>query len=160
MGSVEQDSGLVECDAASLVNWFLHFQRFMVPSSSRQEQSKTLEAKCGSFLWTVGNLWPSGVVSKNPVILPKLAENIRLPALYFAVVFYRELDFSAVRPGARVLVKCEDCLWHRAVVLTCSSVDKCEVKLESSGKTLEVALHCILPLGMCDTGLCVCTTVH
>jgi len=60
---------------------------------------------------------------------------------------YRELDFSAVRPGVRVLVKCEDCLWHRAVVLTCSSADKCEVKLESSGKTVEVALHCILPLG-------------
>jgi hypothetical protein len=99
-------------------------------------------------------------VSQNPVKLLKLAENIRLSALYFAVVFDRELDFSAVRPSVRVLVKCEDCLWHRAVVLTCSSADKCEVKLESSGKTVEVALHCILPLGMCDTSLCMCTAVH
>jgi hypothetical protein len=73
---------------------------------------------------------------------------------------HRELDFSAVRPGVRVLVKCEDCLWHRAVVLTCSSEQKCEVKLESSGRTVEVALHCILPLGMCDGSLCVCVSVH
>jgi len=73
---------------------------------------------------------------------------------------HRELDFSVVRPGVRVLVKCKDCLWHRAVVLMCSSEDKCEVKLESSGKTVEVALHCILPLGKCDTSLCVCITVH
>jgi hypothetical protein len=46
----------VECDAAILVNWFLKFQRFLVPSSSRLEQSKSLEGKGGSFLWTVGNL--------------------------------------------------------------------------------------------------------
>ena len=73
---------------------------------------------------------------------------------------HRELDFSAVRPGVRVLVKCEDCLWHRAVVLTHSSEDKWVVKLESSGKTVAVALHCILPLGTCDTSLCICIPVH
>jgi hypothetical protein len=44
-------------------------------------------------------------------------------------------------------------------VLTCSSEQKCEVKLESSGRIVEVALHCILPLGMCDGGLCVCVCV-
>ncbi|GFG29934.1 hypothetical protein Cfor_09951 [Coptotermes formosanus] len=62
---------------------------------------------------------------------------------------YREPEFSAVRPGVQVLVKCEDCLWRRAVVLTNSSQDKWVVKLESSGKTMEVALHCILPLDHC-----------
>lgn len=62
---------------------------------------------------------------------------------------HREIDFSAVRPGVQVLVKCEDCLWHRAVVLTSSSQDKWQVKLESSGRTVDVDLHCILPLGMC-----------
>jgi hypothetical protein len=30
--------------------------KFMVPSSSRLEQSMTLEGKVGSFVWTVGNL--------------------------------------------------------------------------------------------------------
>lgn len=60
---------------------------------------------------------------------------------------YKEPDFSAVRPGVRVLVKCDDNLWHRAVVLTSSSKTKCEVKLESSGKMKETDLHCILPLG-------------
>lgn len=47
-----------------------------------------------------------------------------------------------------MLVKCDDNLWHGAVVLTCSSKTKCEVKLESSGKAKEVDLHWILPLGM------------
>ncbi|PNF16311.1 hypothetical protein B7P43_G10830 [Cryptotermes secundus] len=60
---------------------------------------------------------------------------------------YKEPDFSAVRPGVRVLVKGDDNLWHGAVVLTCSSKTKCEVKLESSGKAKEVDLHWILPLG-------------
>jgi hypothetical protein len=68
--------------------------------------------------------------------------------------FHREPDFSAVHPGVRILVKCDDNLWHRAVVLTSSttsvSKSKCEVKLESSGKMIEVDLHCILPLGMFD----------
>jgi hypothetical protein len=64
------------------------------------------------------------------------------------VSFHREPDFSAVRPGARVLVKHDDNLWHRAVVQVSSSKAKCEVKLESSNKTAEVELHCILPLGM------------
>jgi hypothetical protein len=64
--------------------------------------------------------------------------------------FHREPDFSAVHPGVRILVKCDDNLWHRAVVLTSSSKTKCEVKLESSGRTTEVDLHCILPLGMFD----------
>ncbi|KDR13643.1 zinc finger CCCH-type with G patch domain-containing protein [Zootermopsis nevadensis] len=59
---------------------------------------------------------------------------------------YKEPNFSAVRPGLRILVKYDDNLWHRAVVLTSSSKSKCEVKLESSGKTTEVDLHCILPL--------------
>jgi hypothetical protein len=66
------------------------------------------------------------------------------------VCFHREPDFSAVRPGVRVLVKCDDNLWHRAVVLTSSSKTKCEVKLELSGKTKEADLHCVLPLGMFD----------
>jgi hypothetical protein len=89
--------------AVSLVNWFLKFQRFMVPSSSRLEQSKTLEGKGSSFLWTVGNLQPSGVMSQNPVKSPKLAENIRLPALYCAAVFAQGtglLCCPSWRPGA------------------------------------------------------------
>jgi hypothetical protein len=71
--------------------------------------------------------------------------------IFVLLCSHREPDFSAVHPGARVLVKCDDNLWHRAVVLTSSSKMKCEVKLESSGKTIEVDLHCIHPLGMHDT---------
>lgn len=63
---------------------------------------------------------------------------------------YREPDFSAVHPGARVLVQCEDSLWHTALVLTCSPNTKCEVRLESSRMTREVDLHCILPLSKLD----------
>ncbi|XP_069676866.1 zinc finger CCCH-type with G patch domain-containing protein isoform X2 [Periplaneta americana] len=59
---------------------------------------------------------------------------------------YKEPDFSAVRPGIQVLVKSDDSLWHRAVVLTLSSKNKCEVKLESSRKMMEVDLSSILPL--------------
>jgi hypothetical protein len=52
-----EESGLVECDAASLVNWFLKFQRFMVPSSSRLEQSKSLKVKAAAFfgLWATSS---------------------------------------------------------------------------------------------------------
>ncbi|XP_063232196.1 zinc finger CCCH-type with G patch domain-containing protein [Bacillus rossius redtenbacheri] len=59
---------------------------------------------------------------------------------------YREPDFSLVRSNVRVLVKCEDQLWHTAVVL---EVDrgKCLVKLEGSGVKTEVELASVLPLG-------------
>jgi hypothetical protein len=49
-----------------------------------------------------------------------------------------------------VLVQCEDSLWHTALVLTCSPNAKCEVRLESSRRTREVDLHCILPLRKLD----------
>ncbi|KAJ9587031.1 hypothetical protein L9F63_019373 [Diploptera punctata] len=64
---------------------------------------------------------------------------------------YKEPNFSAVRPGLRILVLQEDKLWHRGVVLTSTGQNKYQVKLESSGKKTDVDLQHILPLDDEDT---------